>query len=151
MKKIVLLLIPVALLGADQKRPAAKPAPAAKAAEKSAAPAAPAAKAAERPGPSTIPEDAELIAPATYRHIDKSGKSWIYRRTPFGLSRVEEMQAPPAGAIPAITVKATDLGDSVRFEKPTPMGTGVWVKKKSELTDAEKEFLEKSGPKVVEK
>lgn len=215
MTRIVLLLMTVALYGADQKKPAAKPAPAAKAAEravpvdqliekaapaaakdagkavpeakaagkpvpvgkaaeqavpvagllKQAAPAAaqpaakpapaaspaPAAKAVEKAAPVTIPEGAELIAPATYRYIDKSGKSWIYRRTPFGLSRVEEMQAPAAGTVPAMTVKATDLGDSVRFEKPTPMGAGVWIKKKSELTADEKEWLAKSGTKAGEK
>jgi hypothetical protein len=167
MNKIVLLLLPVALLAADQKKkPAGKPVPVADllrqgspaAAEPGVKPApadkpAPAAKPApaEKPAPAVIPADAELIAPATWRHLDKSGKSWIYRKTPFGLSRVEEMQAPPPGAAPAMNVKVTDLGDTVRFERPTPMGNGVWVKKKSDLTAEEKVLVDKSAGKPAEK
>ncbi len=135
MKTIVLSALPLALLAADPKKPAAKPAPA-PAVEKVA-----------------VPADAVEIAPRVWRHTDKSGKTWIYRQTPFGLSKVEDMSAGvAAGSMPAVPgpqpveVKATDLGETIRFEKPTPMGNRVWTRKKSELSTEEKEWLDKSQP-----
>ena len=38
----------------------------------------------------TIPKDAVQIDSNTYRYTDPSGKKWIYSRTPFGISRVED-------------------------------------------------------------
>jgi hypothetical protein len=147
MKTLILFVLPLALFGADQnqkkKEPAAKPAATAPAAKPAAKPAA---------GPITVPPDATLIASGVWRHTDSSGKTWIYRQTPFGLSRVEEQQIPAAAvAAPPVEVKTTDLGDSIRFEKPTPMGARVWTRQKSELTPEEKEWLAKAAAKNAEK
>jgi hypothetical protein len=126
MKKLILILVPLALLVADDKTPKAK--------AKTAAPAA-----------VTVPADATEIAPRVWRHTEKSGKTYIYRQTPFGLSKVEELAPSTApAAAPAVEVKATDRGDTVHFEKPTPMGPRVWDRKKSDLTTEEKQWLEKS-------
>lgn len=135
MKFCALLLVPAALLAAEDKKPAA---------------------AAKPSGPVTIPADAELVGPRTYRAKDASGKVWLYRQTPFGVSRVEEsvLGAPaPAGlpktAAPEVNrpaeITATDLGDSVRFEQATPMGKRAWTTKKSELSQKEKAVLEHSS------
>jgi hypothetical protein len=83
------------------------------------------------------------VEPFTYRYTDTNGKTWMYRQTPFGLSKWEESsipepQTPAAKSEPVIV---TDLGDSVRFEKKTPFGAGTWVRKKTELTDEEKAIV----------
>jgi hypothetical protein len=54
--------------------------------------------------------------------------------TPFGPTK------PSAVAAPA--TKATEAGDSIRFERPTPFGPYRWTKKKSELTPDEQKIWE---------
>jgi hypothetical protein len=104
-------------------------------------------------GSIAIPPDAVEIGPHVYRYKDANGKSWIYRNTPFGISRMEELnpgQAPaalmdgpaPPAANNKIKVSAVDKGDTVRFEQQTPMGPRVWERKKSELTPQESAWLE---------
>jgi len=88
-----------------------------------------------------IPASAIEIGPNLYRYTDASGKTWLYSRTPFGLSRREEQPAaqPPTSNAPPVTV--SDLGDSVRFEVQTPFGISRWVTKKADLTDGEQLML----------
>ena len=154
MKKIILLLLPVAFLMAEQKKPA-KPAPsvsrpAAKSADRAPKPALPAAKApAATPDPNVPPPGAVEISPRVWRYTDKAGKVWIYRPTMFGLSRVEESaaNAPAAAATTApvpLQVKAQDMGETVRFEAPSPMGPRVWSRRKSEMTAEEQQWLQNS-------
>ena len=132
MRFSILLIVPLALLAADEKKaaPAPKHAP-----------------------PVTIPADAELVGPRVYRAKDADGKVWLYRQTPFGVTRVLESSAgagSPVGAPSAASaeapkaaeIKAVDLGDSVRFEQATPMGKRVWTTRKSELSPKEKAVLE---------
>ena len=79
-----------------------------------------------------------------YYYTDADGKKWIYVRTPFGASRMEDKpDAAPATkpAEPFANVKITESGDTVTFERPSPFGTAKWQKKKSELTDEEKAAL----------
>lgn len=100
-----------------------------------------------------VPADAKEIAPQVWQHTDKAGKTWIYRQTPFGLSKIEQAKvAEGAAAQPASTpeVKAEDLGDKVKFEKPGPFGKRIWERKKSEMTAEEKEWLAKSRPAPAE-
>jgi hypothetical protein len=124
---VLLLLLPLALLAADHKKPA-RPA-------RSTAPA----KTAEP----AIPRDAVEIGPDAYRYTDKDGKTWIYRRTPFGVSKQEQKaeakpEPPPAPTVP-VTVSVE--GDQVRFERKSPFGKQVWTKKRSELTEEEAAWL----------
>ncbi len=137
MKRIVLLALPLMMFAVAQSKPASKPSPAVKPAASS--------------GPVTVPADATQIAPNVWRATDNAGKTWIYRQTPFGLSKVEDNSAAIAAAASAQAaapsvddVKATDLGTTVRFEKPTPMGNRVWTRNKTELSTEEKGWLEKS-------
>jgi hypothetical protein len=88
----------------------------------------------------SIPAGATAVEPNLYRYTDSNGKTWNYRQTPFGISKWEETSAPqpvPAKNEPTVV---TDLGDSYRFEKKTPFGASTWVRKKSELTDEEKDL-----------
>lgn len=140
----VAVLCLIALLGVAA---AADKAPANKDAKKPAAPA--------EKGSISIPPDAVEIGPHVYRYKDANGKSWIYRQTPFGISKLEELnsgQVPaaitngpaPAAAENRTKVTAVEKGDSVRFEQQTPMGPRVWERKKSELTPQESAWLENS-------
>jgi hypothetical protein len=98
---------------------------------------------------STIPQGATLVEPNLYRYTDASGKSWMYRQTPFGISKYEDKPAaaPQPPAADSEPVRVIDLGDSVRFEKKTAFGVSKWVRKKTELTDDEKALV--AGPGVA--
>lgn len=147
MRRFVWLLIPFALVMAEDKAPADKVSKTA--VSKKSKPSAPA------PAPKavavTIPAGAEQLAPQVYRAKDADGKTWIYRQTPFGISKMEDHSegsglpvSAPDPSKPKIKVTARDLGDSVRFEQGTPMGARVWERKKSELTPQEKAWLEET-------
>jgi hypothetical protein len=46
-----------------------------------------------------------------------------------------------------LAIKVTDKGDTVRFERPGPVGSSVWEKKKADLSDEERRLLELSRAK----
>jgi hypothetical protein len=124
----------------DQTTPQAKPAD-----KKTTAAKKPTAAAA-KPAPPTvkplvIPPDAVINPDGTYAYTDKGGKKWIYSKTPFGISRIEDVGTAPAGFVTTPKeqlIKSTDAGDTVKFERQTPFGTTKWEKKKSEMTDEER-------------
>lgn len=87
--------------------------------------------AAEKPvRPTTIPASAVQVEPGQYRYVDGDGVAWLLRRTPFGVAAVQERASD--------LVKATEMGDSIRFVQTTPFGSHTWDRKKSELTEAER-------------
>jgi hypothetical protein len=98
-----------------------------------------------------IPAGATMVDPNTYNYTDAKGKKWIYRKTPFGVARLEDKPAPadavstPRGA----GITATLDGDNVRFERPGPFGIYRWQKKKSDLDDDERAALERAQPKTA--
>jgi hypothetical protein len=95
---------------------------------------------------SAIPAEAVKDADGDYHYTDPQGKKWILRKTPFGVSRMEDTgervtaKAAPDGA----GIKATEDGDKVRFERQGPFGVWKWEKKKSELNENEKAALQNS-------
>lgn len=103
-------------------------------------------KAAAVPAEVKLPAGASLVEPGTYAYTDSQGKKWIYRKTPFGLAKVEDKPAPAAEASAAANASYTAVedGDSIRFERPGPFGVYKWQKKKSDLTDDEKAAWERS-------
>ncbi len=156
MRKFVLFMIPLGLIVAQDAKP---PANSNKSKQKTKA------AAAAQSGSISIPSDAVQIGPQVYRYKDADGKSWIYRNTPFGISKVEEQPSAPqpeqggqtSAPAPApaptkskIKVHAVDRGDTVRFEQLTPMGNRVWERKKSELTPEEKNWLEQTNNRSKE-
>jgi len=90
--------------------------------------------------PLTIPGDAVANADGTYSWTDKQGKKWTYAKTPFGVMRSEVMP-PPATSASLSGVKAFDEGDRIRFEKQSPFGIIKWEKKKTELSDEERDLV----------
>jgi hypothetical protein len=94
-----------------------------------------------------IPAGAVERDPGRFFYTDKDGKKWIYVRTPFGISRLEDkpaVSAPPQASQPLDNVKVTESGDTVTFERATSFGVSQWQKKKADLTDEEKAALRRS-------
>jgi hypothetical protein len=113
--------------------------------KKTAQPAKAAAKTNDGSKPMAVPADAVLGADGDYRYTDPQGKKWIYRKTPFGMARLEDAsELPPAKVAAAAGIKATEDGDKVRFERQGPFGLWKWVKNKSELDETEKAALQNS-------
>jgi hypothetical protein len=74
-----------------------------------------------------------------WRYTDAQGKKWIYRKTPFGVARMEDKPdtRPAVQAVRPEDVKATESGEYIRFERPGPFGTYKWQAKKTELNELE--------------
>lgn len=94
--------------------------------------------------PLVIPSDATPNPDGTYSYTDKQGKKWIFSKTPFGISRIEDTTATqsvqPAPSR-AQFITAVDSGDTVKFTRKTPFGETKWEKKKSDLNDEERTAL----------
>src|SRR5260370_12590689 len=100
------------------------------------------------PAELTLPADAKMVEPGTYTFTDAQGKKWIYRKTPFGLARLEDKPAETkAAASTGPVTTATEDGDIVRFERPGPFGMYRWQKKKTELDDDARGALERARDK----
>ena len=108
--------------------------------------------------PLEIPKGAVETEPGTFRYTDPAGKKWLYRKTPFGVSRMEDKDgasAEPAKSAPADSysgVRAFEEGDVIRFERPGPFGVSQWKTKKSDLNQMERAVWdrEKSQPKQAQ-
>jgi hypothetical protein len=94
----------------------------------------------------TIPAGAVEVEPYLYRYKDAAGKNWIYRKTPFGVMRLEDKPAS-ANAAEKLQDERTRLiestsaieeGDTIRFERAWPFGRTQWQRKKTELNDVER-------------
>ncbi len=139
MKSLLVFATLVAVPAFCQTAPAPAPVrkPVAKTATKTTAKPAPATT------PLVIPKDATPNPDGTYSWADKAGKKWIFSKTPFGISRVEDtgerttLASAPAGD----AVKATVAGEKVLFERQSPFGTSKWEKNKADLTDEDRAIL----------
>ena len=91
--------------------------------------------------PLQIPAGAVESEPGTFRYTGAQGTKWIYRQTPFGVARMADVPADravrAAEARRDADVKATEDGDTIRFECPGPFGVYKWQKNKSELDETE--------------
>ena len=125
--------------------------------------------------PLVIPKTAVDQGDGSFRYVDPKGTAWIYRQTPFGLSRsLESAVGQPAGktpfgqsksqaaAIAAVTsaqasakesddpnakVTAVAKGESIEFSRPSPFGVIRWQKSKNDLTADEQKILARVQPK----
>lgn len=115
----------------------------------------------------SVPKDATEIESGVYRHTDSVGKTYIFRKTPFGVVKSLEKtdkpekrdetakEARPVSAKTATTtdtpfgqvkssssadrIKVSERGDSLEFERPSPFGSYKWKRKKDNLTASERE------------
>jgi hypothetical protein len=107
-------------------------------------PPAPASAASARTEPGQqIPVRAVQSADGSYHFTDSEGRQWIYRKTPFGISRWQD-KPEDAAALAADNdkryeaVTATETGDTIHFERRGPFGTSRWDRKKADLDEVEK-------------
>lgn len=102
-----------------------------------------------------LPTEAKPAGEYAWSYTDPQGKNWTYRKTPFGLVRFEDKSAE--GAQKSATaedptqrpVVVTDQGDSYKFARKGPFGLNSWVKKKTELTEEEKEMVKHGAANPV--
>jgi hypothetical protein len=97
--------------------------------------------------PLEIPKGAVETEPGTFRYTDSDGKKWIYRKTPWGVARLEDKPADAAAQPapdPSAAIKVTEEGDTIHFERPGPFGVYKWQKKISDLDEIERVALERS-------
>ena len=94
----------------------------------------------------TVPAGAVEVEPYIYRYTDAAGKNWIYRKTPFGVMRLEDKPVS-ANAAEKLqdgrtrlieSTRAVEEGDSIHFERVWPFGRTQWQRKKTELNDVER-------------
>jgi hypothetical protein len=101
-----------------------------------------------------VPPDAKEIEPGVWRWKDEKGKTWILRRSPFGLLKGEEKQEKTEAARdaddPSLALKVTEEGDQLRFERRTPFGVSRWTKKKTELDELEQRAWEREQKRRAE-
>jgi len=138
---ICAMMIPAALAVADQA-PAPAPPPPAK-------PPAAVTKPARKGIPLTVPPDAIEVSPGLYRWAGKDNKVWMYRKTPFGVSRWVDDHDDSKLRVVTQETRVTDLGDSVRFERPTPFGSQIWVRKKADMDETERLIFERQQHKTT--
>src|SRR5271167_805790 len=93
------------------------------------------------PVSSVIPKGATEVEPNLFRYTDPQGKSWFYRRFPFGVSKWEDKPADQVAKEEPLAGVVRDMGDRVEFQRRTPFGISKWVSKKTDLNDDEKELL----------
>lgn len=104
--------------------------------------------------PAGVPATATLVEPGTWKDTDAKGKAWLYRVTPFGVSKIaavdeygnsvlrSEQQKSPSSADTANITARID-GDTIHFQQPTPFGTKKWDRKATDdLASTEKAALE---------
>jgi hypothetical protein len=92
-----------------------------------------------------IPADAVEVEPYTYHYTDPAGKKWLYRKTPWGVTRIEVKPLSPEAAKKAQEEKdrlieatfAREDGDFIRFDRDSPFGHMDWRRKKTELNEIE--------------
>ena len=125
MKIFVVALIAVGMSAAPAKKTVKKAAPVA------------------QPAETQIPSGATPTDDGSFRYTDAAGKKWLYRNTPFGVSKVEDKPAVPVTQRVDETIKATEDGDTVRFEKTSPFGVTKWQKKRAALTAEEQAVLDR--------
>jgi hypothetical protein len=156
-KAILFLILCVAMAGAqttaDNSTTDKKPAPKATVktqatAAAKAAPAAPPKPAPPVAKPLVIPKEAVQQPDGSYKYTDKDGKRWVYRNMFFGVSRMEDMSDPNAAPVKQTPTfdKFTEDGDTIRFERAGAFGLMKWERKKSELTDEERQAIANFKP-----
>lgn len=89
----------------------------------------------------TLPAGAEKIEEGVWRAKDAQGRTWIYKKTPFGLIRMEEQAAAPQAAAAAVRVVEA-RGEEAVFERQTPFGRRTWSKRLGDLDEEERRALE---------
>lgn len=102
--------------------------------------------------PVVIPSDAKANPDGTYSYTDKQGKHWTFSRTPFGISRTEDLAASGGASFAQATtdqfISATETPGGYKFTRKTPFGPTSWERKTDELSDEERRVVERTIEKT---
>ena len=115
----------------------------------------------------SVPAGAVQVDEYTSRHTDAQGRTWLYRKTPFGLVKMEEKSEPadkagvrqtPFGQVKTTaapvekldqamidSTKVRESGDTLLFERPGPFGVIRWQGKKGSLNANEQAIWERAN------
>lgn len=144
MKFPICVLLVVAPLLAGEKPPAANSGEPKKAHRAQSAPRA-----------AAVPPGATEISPGNWYYTDAQGKGWFYRKTPFGVARVEEKPAAPDARTVSQeeaelrSIHAVEDGETVRFERKGPFGVYKWSKPRKDLNEMERKAWERGRTKAA--
>ena len=92
-----------------------------------------------------------VMAAAQSASTDSQGKKWIYRKTPFGIARIEDKPVEAKRAEVPKDMKATEDGETIRFERPGPFGAYKWQRKKTELNEMEQAVWDREKVRAARK
>lgn len=110
----------------------------------------PAARTAAKPPTGfTIPAGAKQVEPGLFRWTDPNGKTWMYRTTPFGVSRWAASEEDTKLEAVAKNTTAVEQGDSIKFERVTPFGKRTWVVKKTDMDETEQAIWDHQQQKTA--
>jgi hypothetical protein len=90
----------------------------------------------------TVPPDAVLVGEGTWRHTDSEGKTWTYRRTPFGLIKMAGAPEQSAEGNSSLRVVSVTPGE-IEFESVTPFAKPRWKRQRNALTPEEQVALKR--------
>jgi hypothetical protein len=115
----------------------------------------------------SVPAGAVQVDEYTSRHTDAQGRTWLYRKTPFGLVKMEEksetadkagVRQTPFGQVKTTaapvekldqamidSTKVRESGDTLLFERPGPFGAIRWQGKKGALNANEQAIWERAS------
>ena len=102
--------------------------------------------------PLELPATAKPNGVNQWAYTDPQGQEWIYKRTPFGLTRLPKPGSPLAqaqgqNAMPSRLhegISVREDGDTVHFSRTGPFGLMKWSKKRDELSEAEQTAVTQS-------
>lgn len=74
--------------------------------------------------PTTIPKDAVPDGDGSYSWTDKKGEKWLYRKTPFGVSKTSAPKPDSrAAGQPRPETRSVETDKGVELQRDTPFGT----------------------------
>ena len=91
--------------------------------------------------PQGLPAAAVKVGEGEWKWKDAQGKSWVYHRTAFGYSRLEDVAEEPAAAQAGLRVVEVKAGQ-VTFEQATPFGKSRWNRAAADMNGDEKAAYE---------
>jgi hypothetical protein len=92
----------------------------------------------------SVPAGAKRIDAYTWHHTDAKGQEWVYRQTPFGLTKAPKQTKVEDLPDSDVPVQVEDKGATLVFKRINAFGAQTWQRAKSELNADEKRYWEQA-------
>jgi hypothetical protein len=92
----------------------------------------------------SVPAGAKRIDAYTWHHTDAKGKEWVYRQTPFGLTKAPKQTKVEELPDSDVPVQVEDKGQKLVFKRINAFGAQTWERAKIELNEDEKRYWDLS-------